>query len=168
MSYANDMTDRPSPPVTGTPAGSDDPVPGAHEAPVLAAELRLSLMRAVRRIRAEKADLDLSDGQLSVLAVLHARGALTNRELADFEHVRPPSMTRTVACLEERGLVARAGHPQDGRQVLVSATEAGRAMALDTRRRREAWLARQLEQLDPAERELLARAGTVLRRIADA
>ena len=155
MSYANDMTDhRPDAEDPGDPA-------------VLAAELRVSLMRAVRRIRAEKADFDLSDGQLSVLAVLHRTGPLTNRELADFEHVQPPSMTRTIACLQERGLVERTSHPADGRQVLVAATEAGRATAQDTRRRREAWLARRLAQLDPTEREVLARAGLILSRIAD-
>jgi DNA-binding MarR family transcriptional regulator len=158
MSYANDMTDQ-------SPDADDADEPGDPAA--LAAELRVSLMRAVRRIRAEKADLDLSDGQLAVLAVLHRSGPLTNRELADFEHVQPPSMTRTVACLEERGLVARTSHPADGRQILVAATEAGRATAQDTRRRREAWLARRLEQLDPAERDLLARAGLILSRIAD-
>jgi len=155
------MTSRPA-----DRAGGDEAV-GDLDPAVLAADLRVALMRAARRIRGEKADLDLSDGQLSVLAVLHRTGPLTNRELADFEHVQPPSMTRTLACLEERALVTRTPHPADGRQLLVTLTEDGRATVLDTRRRRDAWLTRRLDQLDPDERAVLARAGAILRRIAD-
>jgi DNA-binding MarR family transcriptional regulator len=124
-------------------------------------------MRAGRRIRAEKSDADLSDGQYSVLAVLDRTGPATPRGLADFERVQPPSMTRTISCLEERGLVTRAPHPGDGRQVLVTLTDAGRTTVQDTRRRRDAWLARRLAELGPADRELLAAASVILRRIAD-
>jgi DNA-binding MarR family transcriptional regulator len=133
----------------------------------LAADLRISLMRAGRRIRAEKADVDLSDGQYSVLAVLDRTGPSSPRELADFERVQPPSMTRTIGCLEERGLVTRTPHPQDRRQVVVELTASGRSTVQETRSRRDAWLARRLAELDPAEREVLAAASRILRRIAD-
>ena len=135
--------------------------------PALAADLRVSLMRSVRRLRAEKSDADLSDGQYSVLALIDRNGPLTNRDLAEFERVQPPSMTRTVGCLTDRGLVTRTPHPHDGRQQLVALTDAGRATVTETRRRRDAWLARRLAQLDPAERDVLAQASLILRRIAD-
>jgi DNA-binding MarR family transcriptional regulator len=124
-------------------------------------------MRTSRRLRAEKSDADLSDSQYAVLAVLERDGAKTPRELAAFERVQPPSMTRTLAGLVERGLVTRTEHPEDGRQVLVAVTEAGRAVVRETRRRRDAWLARRLAELDPAERATLAAATRMLRRIAD-
>jgi DNA-binding MarR family transcriptional regulator len=133
----------------------------------LAAELRISLMRAVRRLRAEKDDQDLSDAQYSVLALLERRGRLTPRELAEFERVRPPSMTRTLAALDRLGLVTRTGDASDRRQVLVEVTDAGRATVRATRQRRDAWLTRRLAALTPAEREILAQAGTILRSIAD-
>ncbi len=153
----------PSPPAARQAPGArrrQDPAP-------LAAELRVSVMRTTRRLRAEKSDADLSDAQYSVLAVLDRHGPITPGELAAHERVQPPSMTRTLACLLERGLVTRSGHPRDGRQVLVALSKTGQATVAETRRRRDAWLARRLAELDPGERATLATASEILRRIAD-
>lgn len=132
----------------------------------LAAELRISLMRAVRRLRAEKSDSEITDAQYCVLAALDRQGPLTPRQLADHERVQPPSMTRTVNALSEAGLVARSQDPADGRQVFVALTESGRGHVRETRRRRDAWLARRLADLTPSERAVLAEASDILRRIA--
>ncbi len=136
-------------------------------AAALAAELRVALMKSVRRLRAEKSDADLTDAQYSVLAVLDRLGPRTPGEIAAVERVQPPSMTRTVAALAELGLVTRTEHPADRRQVLVTLTDAGAATVRETRRRRDAWLARRLAALTPAERDVLTRAAEILRRIAD-
>jgi DNA-binding MarR family transcriptional regulator len=122
-------------------------------------------MRSVRRIRAEKSSDAISSGQYSVLAVLDTRGPMTPRELAEHEQVQPPSMTRTVNALEEAGLVSRAAHPDDRRQVLVAITDAGTREVRETRRRRDAWLAQRLAGLSAEEREVLARAGDILLRV---
>ena len=149
-------------------APSSRPKAGSRTGPaVLAAELRVALMKSVRRLRAEKSDADLTDAQYSVLAVLDRLGPKTPGEIAAYERVQPPSMTRTVAALAELGLVTRTEHPVDRRQVLVALTEAGTATVRETRRRRDAWLARRLADLTPAERDVLARAAEILRRIAD-
>ena len=149
-------------------AAASRPKAGPATGPaVLAAELRVALMRAVRRLRAEKSDADLTDGQYSVLAVLDRLGPKTPGEIAAHERVQPPSMTRTVAALAELGLVTRTEHPADRRQVLVALTESGTATVRETRRRRDAWLARRLADLTPTERDVLARAAEILRRIAD-
>jgi DNA-binding MarR family transcriptional regulator len=140
--------------------------PGTGPA-VLAAELRVALVKAVRRLRAEKSDADLTDAQYSVLAVLDRLGPRTPGEIAVHERVQPPSVTRTVAALAELGLVTRTEHPADRRQVLVALTESGTATVHETRRRRDAWLARRLAALTPADRDVLARAAEILRRIAD-
>jgi DNA-binding MarR family transcriptional regulator len=136
-------------------------------AAALAAELRVALMRAARRLRAEKSDADLSDSQYSVLAMLEREGPRTPREIAVHERVQPPSMTRTLTALLELGLVTRTEHPSDRRQVLIAITEPGARTVRETRRRRDAWLARRLAALPPHEREVLARATQILRRIAD-
>ena len=134
--------------------------------PALASALRLAVMRLARRMRAERPDSDLSLTQLSALAVLERHGPLTPRELAAAERIRPPSMTRVVAALEAAGLVARTDHPTDGRQVLLAASPAGTALLREDRRRREAWLAQRLRELDPDEREVLRKAAVVLDRLA--
>jgi DNA-binding MarR family transcriptional regulator len=133
----------------------------------LATELRIAVMRATRRLRAEKSDTDLSDGQLSVLALLEREGPRTPREIAAYERVQPPSMTRTLTALLDLGLVTRTEHPDDRRQVLIAVTQSGAATVRETRRRREAWLARRLAELTSEERDVLARATQILRRIAD-
>jgi DNA-binding MarR family transcriptional regulator len=124
-------------------------------------------MRVARRLRAEKSDQELSDGQFSVLAVLDREGPLTPRALAEYERVQPPSMTRTLAGLLARGLIDRAGDPSDRRQVIVGLTALGTRAVQETRRRRDAWLARRLAELEPKERAVLAEASEILRRIAD-
>ena len=76
--------------------------------------------------------------QLAVLGTLDRHGPLTAGELAAHRDGAPPSLTRTVNCLVERGMVAREPHSTDGRQVLVELTEAGRDVLLQERRRRDA------------------------------
>jgi DNA-binding MarR family transcriptional regulator len=132
-----------------------------------AAELRVSLLRVARRLRAEKSDQELTDSQFSTLAVLDRLGPLTPGALAEYERVQPPSITRTLARLLERGLVDRTSDPADGRQVIIRLTEPGALAVKETRRRRDAWLARRLAELHPNERAVLAEASEILRRIAD-
>jgi DNA-binding MarR family transcriptional regulator len=75
-------------------------------------------------------------------------------------------MTRIVAALEEAGLVERRADPADRRICLVSATEAGRAFAEETRSRRDAWLAVRLAELGPADRARLVSALGLMEELA--
>lgn len=119
-------------------------------------------------MRAERADTDLSLGQLAALRTLEIHGALTPSELAAHEKVQPPSMTRIVARLEENGYVTRAPHPDDGRQVLVAATAAGRTLLAEDRRRKDAWLSQRMQALTVEERAVLAAALPVLEKLSRA
>src|ERR671912_830322 len=133
----------------------------------LASELRAGVMRLRRRLALERhPDNDLSIGQMVVLGLLVRLGDQTVGDLARAERVQPPSMTRTVNCLEADGYVERRPHDTDGRQVVVSPTEAGRAAVLADRQRRDAWLAQQLRGLPPAERATLREAAPLLARLA--
>ena len=92
--------------------------------------------------------------------------ALTPREIAEIECVTPPSMTRTVAGLVERGLVTRTDDPLDGRQVFISLTAEGLSLLNETRRRRDAWMATRLKGISADEREVLVKATVILTRVA--
>lgn len=131
----------------------------------LAAALRDSITRLNRRLRQARPIGDLTITQLSALTSLELNGALTPRELADAERVQPPTLTKIVAKLEERGLVQRTPHPTDGRQVILAATESGRTVIVEHRRARDEWLAKQLAVLTPEERETLGKAAEILGRI---
>ena len=134
----------------------------------LASELRMSVMRLRRRLANERdPDNQLSISVMAVLGALFRHGELTVGELAGFERVQPPTMTRKVTFLEEGGLVSRRPHESDGRVVVVTLTEQGRATVLADRKRRDEWLARQLRDLAPDERDVLRAAAPILQRLSD-
>jgi DNA-binding MarR family transcriptional regulator len=134
----------------------------------LASVLRISVMRLARRMRQQRSESGLTLTQLSALSMLDRQGPSTPGELAAHEKVQPPSMTRVLTHLEQLGLVERAPHPTDGRQVLIALTAAARAVLTEDRRRREAWLADHLADLTGAEREALRVAAPMLDRLAGA
>jgi DNA-binding MarR family transcriptional regulator len=133
----------------------------------LAHQLRLTVLRLARRVRAERADDAMSDGRLSVLALLANEGAQTLGSLAEHERVTPPSMNRTINALVESGLVTRVADASDGRKVVIDLSDAGRTLVKETRRKRDAWFSARLAKLSPEERATLDAAAPILRRLAD-
>lgn len=127
----------------------------------------MAVARTSRRLRRERSSEDITDGQYAVLADLDRSGPSSPSALAQTQHVRPPSMTRTVAALTDAGLVTRAGDPDDGRRALVALTDAGLAHLRDTRRLRSAWLAERLTGLDARQRAVLAEAAALMTALAD-
>ncbi len=140
-------------------------MPGSDDSPTLSSELRTGVMRLSRRLRQERAADELSEPQTSVLLHLFREGPLTPATLSVWAQVSPPSMNRTLNVLEEAALVERTRSHDDRRMVLVSLTDAGRAIALETRRRREAWLDHRLDTLNAHERAVLGEAATIIRKL---
>src|SRR5918999_109825 len=99
-------------------------VPGPTAQAELASRLRLVVARLARRLRRET-ESDVSPSQISALSSIARLGPLTLGELSAAEGVRPPTMTRVVACLEEAGLVSRTVDPADRRVAHVAATGDG-------------------------------------------
>jgi DNA-binding MarR family transcriptional regulator len=133
----------------------------------LASQLRVSVMRLARRLRNERdPENQLGVGSISVLGVLLRHGEQTVGQLAAHERVQPPSMTRTVTCLVDEGYAVRRPSETDGRSTLVDISDKGRKILLADRRRRDAWLARQLKDLTPEERDLLRQVAPLIERLA--
>jgi DNA-binding MarR family transcriptional regulator len=121
--------------------------------------------QAARRARG-RAARDPSPGGVS-LAQYHlleplADGPRTNRELAELAGISPPSATRIVDGLLERGLVTRVEDPTDRRAVVISLTVAGRGSLAKKAREYAARRSRIAEALDPHEQEV---ATGLLRRL---
>lgn len=89
-------------------------------------------------------------------------------ELAETEAVAQPTMTQLVDKLQARGLVARERSPRDGRVVLVTATDAGRAELAAVRDQYRALLRDVVGELSDAELETLVGASETLGRVIDA
>ncbi len=136
----------------------------------LATSLRISVSRLARRMRAERIaqglQPELSDTQLAALAALERNAAMTPSALAEHEKVQPPSITRVIGALEERGLIQRMPHPSDRRQVVLAVTDQGRDLVAQIRRLREAWLARRLRELSSDERATLTQALPILEKLS--
>jgi DNA-binding MarR family transcriptional regulator len=135
--------------------------------PQLSSALRISVMRLSRRMRQERSgEAGLTATQLAAMATLRRHGPLTAGELASYEKISPPSMTRIISTLAEAGMVERRSHPSDGRQVLVELSPEGRRLLEADRRRRDEWLAARLRELTAEEQEQLRVVVPILDRLA--
>ena len=88
-------------------------------------------------------------------------------ELYAPEGVTQPAMTQLVTRLEKEGLAARSSDPADGRAVVVSITEAGRAAVAHRRAGRAQALSGLLQGLAPTEHAAIVAALPALERLSD-
>jgi DNA-binding MarR family transcriptional regulator len=132
----------------------------------LAIDLRTAVMRTSRRLRVEATGDVITPGQYTVLALLNGNGPSTLRTLAESEHVQAPSMTRIVNALADQGFVTRTAHPDDGRQVQVDITAAGKDVLAEARSQRTAWLAQRVARLSEEDRAILSRAAHIMQEMS--
>jgi DNA-binding MarR family transcriptional regulator len=129
-----------------------------------ASELRVVLGQLMRRLRAEHR-FPIHQG--AVLGRLDREGPSSVSALAAAEKVRPQSMAQTVSELEADGLVKRRPDPEDGRRALVELTRAGGETLEDDRSRRVGWLVSAIEELPARDQAVLARATSIIGRLAE-
>jgi len=130
----------------------------------LVESLRLAVGRLARRLR-QQAEAEITASQLSALASIGRLGPITLGNLASVERLRPPTVTRIVANLEESGLGARQADASDRRVSRVEVTQSGRELLEVTRTRKDAYLATRLATLGKADLDVLRQATAVLERL---
>jgi DNA-binding MarR family transcriptional regulator len=123
----------------------------------------IHLLRTLRRVDEETG---LTAPRLSILSVLVFAGPRTLGQLARAEQVKPPTMTKLVAALEEDGFVKRVTDSSDARVTIISATKKGEALMWLGRSRRVASLAARLEKLSKKELAELDHAAAMIQRVA--
>ena len=132
----------------------------------LATEIRALVGRLKRRLREQAGIGDPTPSQISVLLRLEREGPTTTSNLARLEGMRPQSMGTVIAPLQEAGLVGGTPDPADGRQTLLSLTEACRRWVEEGRAARQDWLTRNIHaRFSAAEQERLAEAIELLKRL---
>lgn len=147
----------------------DDPYPAPDppaESIAIADRLHSAAIHILRRLRREDDASGLTAARLSALSVVVFTPGLRLGDLAAAERVAPPSMSRLVASLERDGLVRRRADPDDARVQLVEATDAGRRLLEEGRRRRVSALARDVAELPPELRRRLERVLDLLDYLA--
>jgi DNA-binding MarR family transcriptional regulator len=137
-------------------------------AAALATELRAAFGKLKRRLREQASVGDLTPSQVSVLLRLEKDSAATASSLARAEGMRPQSMAAVVAALEAAGLVSGAPDPKDGRQTLLSLTDACRKWVQEGRAARQDWLSRTIAaRLTIQEQDQVAAAVALLARLIE-
>lgn len=126
--------------------------------------LRQVLLRLARRIRS-RYDGDITPSQLAVLTSLLRHGASTVGQIAEREHVKPPSASKLVTALEARGLVERTPGHDDRRCSMIAVTPAAEQFAADMRAAGTSWLADRLGSLSPADVTSIEAALPALERL---
>ncbi|MFD0068406.1 MarR family winged helix-turn-helix transcriptional regulator [Streptomyces sp. NPDC056690] len=105
--------------------------------------LMIAVEQMVRYVRHSASAGGLSTAASSAIGRLGREGPYRLSELARAENVSQPNMTQLVTRMERAGLVRRVADDNDGRAVLVEATDSG----LDVFRRRRAERAQALDLL---------------------
>jgi DNA-binding MarR family transcriptional regulator len=128
----------------------------------VAASLAVDLDRIIRLYRSLSPPGGPSLTAVATMATIERFGPQRLTALAAREGVTQPAMTQLISRLEEAGLVRRESHPEDGRVVLVTITDEGRATLARRRESRAARLAAILAQLSPEHLAALSAAQPAL------
>ncbi len=76
----------------------------------------------------ELGEIGVHPGQLPILKTLSCRGGLSQRELANILHIKPPTVTVTVQRLEKAQLVYKQQDREDQRISRIYLTEKGESI----------------------------------------
>jgi DNA-binding MarR family transcriptional regulator len=107
---------------------------------------------------------DLQPVEFSVLSLIGHNPGITSRAVCAELALQPPNLVRLLARLDERALVQRDAHPQDGRAVGLTLSPAGDALRIAAEASAEQLEIDATATLSPAERAQLI---ALLQRIYD-
>ncbi|MGE2717760.1 MarR family winged helix-turn-helix transcriptional regulator [Mycolicibacterium litorale] len=125
----------------------------------------LAVVARLNRLATQRTRLPVPWAQARLLSTVEDRGEARISDLAALDHCSQPTMTTQVRRLEDAGLVTRTTDPADARAVLIRITDEGRRVLAQARIDRAAAINPRLEQLSPADRETLAAAVDVIKRL---
>ncbi|MBO0769186.1 MAG: MarR family transcriptional regulator, partial [Solirubrobacterales bacterium] len=132
-----------------------------------AQRLRIAVMRLARVLRSTEAGVaaDLTPTRVAVLLNVMRNSPVRLADVASQEGLNPTLLSRTVAHLEESGLVSRSADPDDRRSAWLEMTAEGKRLATKIRKQRTAAVERGLAQLSAEQREQLEGALPALERL---
>ena len=112
--------------------------------------------QALSRIYAERYNIGVPEWR--VLVTLGQYGMMTGKAIGTHSHMHKTKVSRAVALLEKRKLVARRANRADLRESFLALTPAGRAMYDDLAPIALEFAQRLSEVIDPADRAAFERA----------
>ncbi len=133
----------------------------------VANRLRPVLLKLNRELRRETRTLGITAGQATLLFLIQQNPGIGVRELAEREGMSAPGMSGYVDRLEVAGLVKRTRSGEDRRRVGLTVTAEAARILKAVRRRRTAWLAAHLRDLEPGELDAIDAAIDPLQRLLE-
>jgi len=118
--------------------------------------------QALSRIYADRYEIGVPEWR--ILVTLGQFGSVTGKAIGQHSHMHKTKVSRAVALLEKRKLVARKANREDLRESFLSLTPAGRSIYDDLAPAALAFVQQLLTVVDPADRSALDRA---LHRISE-
>lgn len=131
-------------------------------------EVVFGLMRQIRREvkGSSRGDLgDLSMPQFRTLLIVRRRAGASLSEVAERMELTPAACSHMIESLVQRGLVSRQASEEDRRRIELRLTEAGEALLAAHHEAARARFAERLAPLDERERQIVAEATAILRRV---
>lgn len=132
----------------------------------VADHLHSASIHLLRRLRVRDRESGIGPAQLSALSVLVFGGPRSLAELAEAEQVKPPTMSRIVASLEQSRLVKCESTKEDARKMRIAPTAKGEKVMWEGRRRRVATLADLITDLPPGDLHHLGKIAEVMEAIS--
>ena len=129
--------------------------------------LRPVLLKLARELRRESHALGVTGGQVTLLVLIHQNAGITARALAAREGVSPAAISGHLDRLERAGLVMRMQDARDRRRQVLTLTPEGDRVLRAVKRRRTAWLAERLRELDADELRAVEAAIEPLTRLLE-
>src|SRR3569833_4298018 len=102
----------------------------------MADRLHSASIHLLRRLRVRDRESGIGPAQLSALSVLVFGGPKALAELAETEQVKPPTMSRIIAALEQANCVTTETVKEDGRRIRIVPTAKGARVMWESRERR--------------------------------
>ncbi|KKB64998.1 MarR family transcriptional regulator [Robbsia andropogonis] len=134
----------------------------------LAEDVRTLTGKLKRRLREQADPGDFTPSQKTVLLRLEKDEPIPLSQLARNVGIRSQSMGEVITALEAAGQVSRRPDPNDGRQTLLTLTDACRQRMQSGRATRQDWLFRQIQEaLSIDEQRQLADAVELIRRLVE-
>jgi DNA-binding MarR family transcriptional regulator len=127
----------------------------------------LGVVARLNRLATQRTRMPLPWAQGRLLSTIEDQGAARISDLAALDHCSQPTMTMQVRRLEDAGMVTRAVDPDDARAVQIRITPKGIRTLAQVRAERGAVIDPHLEHLAPGDRETLAAAVRIMRRLVE-
>jgi DNA-binding MarR family transcriptional regulator len=137
-------------------SGDDAPLKLEHFLPYQLNVVSSLVSQALSRVYARRYSIDVPEWR--VIVTLGQYGVMTAKVIGAHTHMHKTKVSRAVAYLEKRRLIARRANREDMREAFLSLTGAGRAVYEEVAPHALDFARRLTEILTPADRDAFNRA----------